>query len=109
MAENNYTYVLPSLGADMDEGTLNEWMVQPGDTVNRGQIVAVVHSGTAPAQAAPELIGLKTTQVKFSNLSKPRVHPHYVVKREECNHRGVEQNCYYLPIASSVQSVRGGL
>lgn len=33
---------LPSLGADMDEGTLLEWKVKPGDTVKRGQIVAVV-------------------------------------------------------------------
>jgi pyruvate dehydrogenase E2 component (dihydrolipoamide acetyltransferase) len=33
---------LPSLGADMDEGTLLEWRVGVGDTVRRGQVVAVV-------------------------------------------------------------------
>ena len=33
---------MPSLGADMTEGTLIEWFVQPGDTVHRGDIVAVV-------------------------------------------------------------------
>lgn len=33
---------MPSLGADMDEGTLLEWLVRPGDTVHRGDIVAVV-------------------------------------------------------------------
>lgn len=33
---------MPSLGADMTEGTLLEWLVQPGDTVHRGDIVAVV-------------------------------------------------------------------
>ena len=33
---------MPSLGADMDEGTLVEWLVAPGDTVHRGDIVAVV-------------------------------------------------------------------
>jgi pyruvate dehydrogenase E2 component (dihydrolipoamide acetyltransferase) len=33
---------MPSLGADMDEGTLIEWMVAPGDQVHRGDIVAVV-------------------------------------------------------------------
>ena len=33
---------MPSLGADMTEGTLLEWFVQPGDTVHRGDIVAVV-------------------------------------------------------------------
>ncbi|CAB4877865.1 unannotated protein [freshwater metagenome] len=33
---------MPSLGADMTEGTLLEWLVQPGDEVHRGDIVAVV-------------------------------------------------------------------
>ena len=33
---------LPSLGADMDEGTLLEWKVQPGDVVSKGQVVALV-------------------------------------------------------------------
>ena len=33
---------MPSLGADMTEGTLLEWLVQPGDTVRRGDIIAVV-------------------------------------------------------------------
>ena len=33
---------MPSLGADMTEGTLLEWLVQPGDVVHRGDIVAVV-------------------------------------------------------------------
>ena len=33
---------MPSLGADMEEGTLLEWLVTPGDTVHRGDIVAVV-------------------------------------------------------------------
>ena len=33
---------MPSLGADMDAGTLVEWRVRPGDVVQRGDIVAVV-------------------------------------------------------------------
>ena len=33
---------MPSLGADMDEGTVLEWHVSPGDAVHRGDIVAVV-------------------------------------------------------------------
>ena len=33
---------LPSLGADMDAGTLLEWRVAPGDAVKKGQIVCVV-------------------------------------------------------------------
>jgi pyruvate dehydrogenase E2 component (dihydrolipoamide acetyltransferase) len=33
---------LPSLGAEMDEGTLLEWKVKPGDPVKKGDVVAVV-------------------------------------------------------------------
>lgn len=43
-------FTMPALGADMDEGTLNEWLVQPGDTVTRGQIVAVVETTKAAVE-----------------------------------------------------------
>ncbi len=33
---------MPALGADMDEGTLVEWLVKPGDEINKGDIIAVV-------------------------------------------------------------------
>jgi pyruvate dehydrogenase E2 component (dihydrolipoamide acetyltransferase) len=33
---------MPSLGPDMETGTLVEWLVKPGDRVKRGDIVAVV-------------------------------------------------------------------
>jgi pyruvate dehydrogenase E2 component (dihydrolipoamide acetyltransferase) len=35
-------FKLPSLGAEMDEGTLLEWKVKPGDHVKRGDVVAVI-------------------------------------------------------------------
>jgi pyruvate dehydrogenase E2 component (dihydrolipoamide acetyltransferase) len=38
---------MPSLGADMTQGTLLEWLVQPGDAVHRGDIVAVVDTSKA--------------------------------------------------------------
>jgi pyruvate dehydrogenase E2 component (dihydrolipoamide acetyltransferase) len=40
-------FKLPSLGADMDEGTLLEWKVGVGDTVKKGQVVAVVDTSKA--------------------------------------------------------------
>ena len=40
-------FKLPSLGADMDEGTLLTWQVKPGDVVHRGQVVAVVDTSKA--------------------------------------------------------------
>jgi len=38
---------LPSLGADMDDGTLLEWRVSPGEKVARGQVIAVVDTSKA--------------------------------------------------------------
>jgi len=35
---------MPTLGADMEAGTLVEWLVKPGDEVKRGQVVAVVET-----------------------------------------------------------------
>lgn len=35
---------MPSLGSDMEAGTLVEWLVKPGDSVVRGAIVAVVET-----------------------------------------------------------------
>ena len=35
---------MPSLGADMEAGTLVEWLKRPGDPVRRGDIVAVVET-----------------------------------------------------------------
>jgi pyruvate dehydrogenase E2 component (dihydrolipoamide acetyltransferase) len=37
-------FAMPSLGADMDEGRITEWLVHPGDHVERGQIVVVVET-----------------------------------------------------------------
>jgi pyruvate dehydrogenase E2 component (dihydrolipoamide acetyltransferase) len=35
---------MPSLGADMEAGTLVEWLVKPGDRVKRGDVVAIVET-----------------------------------------------------------------
>lgn len=40
-------FKLPSLGSDMDQGKLLAWHVKPGDTVARGQVVAVVDTSKA--------------------------------------------------------------
>lgn len=41
---------MPSLGADMDEGTLLEWLVKLGDQVHKGDIVAVVDTAKAAVE-----------------------------------------------------------
>ncbi|MET8946861.1 2-oxo acid dehydrogenase subunit E2 [Streptomyces sp. NPDC004542] len=40
-------FTMPSLGADMDEGLLQEWLVGPGDRVRKGDVVAVVETDKA--------------------------------------------------------------
>lgn len=37
-------FAMPSLGADMTQGRITEWLVRPGDHVDRGQIVVVVQT-----------------------------------------------------------------
>ena len=37
-------FLMPSLGADMDDGKLVEWLKKPGDTLKRGDVVAVVET-----------------------------------------------------------------
>ena len=43
-------FKMPALGSDMDEGTLDEWLVKPGDKVTRGQVVAVVETTKAAVE-----------------------------------------------------------
>jgi pyruvate dehydrogenase E2 component (dihydrolipoamide acetyltransferase) len=40
-------FLMPALGADMDEGTLLEWLVKPGDQVRKGDVIAVVDTDKA--------------------------------------------------------------
>jgi pyruvate dehydrogenase E2 component (dihydrolipoamide acetyltransferase) len=40
-------FCMPSLGADMEYGTILEWLVKPGDNVKRGDLVAVVDTEKA--------------------------------------------------------------
>jgi len=39
-----YEFKMPSLGADMEEGTFTEWHVEPGQGVARGQVICVVET-----------------------------------------------------------------
>lgn len=38
------TFLMPSLGADMEAGTLVEWLVKPGAAVRHGDVIAVVET-----------------------------------------------------------------
>jgi pyruvate dehydrogenase E2 component (dihydrolipoamide acetyltransferase) len=40
----SHDFVMPSLGADMEDGTLVEWTKQTGDTVAKGDVICVVET-----------------------------------------------------------------
>ena len=42
--------VMPQMGAEMEEGTVLKWLKQPGDTVNRGDIIAEIESDKATVE-----------------------------------------------------------
>ncbi|HYN31956.1 MAG TPA: dihydrolipoamide acetyltransferase family protein [Ilumatobacteraceae bacterium] len=91
-AVGSFDYLLPSLGADMDEGRVVEWRVAIGDNVHRGDLMAVVeteksdidieiwHDGTVDAFLVPigELIEVGTPIVRMRGSiagSEPVVTP----------------------------------
>ncbi|MEV4748957.1 dihydrolipoamide acetyltransferase family protein [Streptosporangium sp. NPDC049248] len=47
MTEERWEFVMPSLGADMESGTVAEWLVKPGDRIRRGDTVAVIDTDKA--------------------------------------------------------------
>ena len=48
-------FLMPSLGADMESGTVAEWLVRPGSRVKKGDVVATVNGKPAKALALPDL------------------------------------------------------
>lgn len=50
-------FLMPSLGADMEAGKLVEWLVKPGDTVKRGDIIAVVETQKGAIEIETFLVG----------------------------------------------------
>ena len=89
-------------------GTAVCWPTAKHDGSLRGRVVAGVEAGTPPADVAPELIGIKSTQLRFGDPRRPRCQAHYVIRREERDSRGEDKNVYYLPAAQLVQAVRKG-
>src|SRR6516164_1470717 len=53
-------FLMPALGADMDEGTVLEWLVKPGAPVCKGDIIAVIDT----AKSAIEVESFHTGTVE---------------------------------------------
>ncbi len=62
---------MPSLGADMEAGTLVEWLKQPGDNVRRGDIVAVVETDKGAIEIEIFLDGVMGRQLVAPNTKVP--------------------------------------
>lgn len=62
---------MPSLGADMDEGTLVEWLVKPGDQIHKGDVIAVVDT----AKAAIEVESFSTGTIEKLIVAQGEVVP----------------------------------
>jgi pyruvate dehydrogenase E2 component (dihydrolipoamide acetyltransferase) len=50
-------FCMPSLGADMVAGTIIEWLVKPGDSIKRGDIIAVVDTEKATIEVEVFMTG----------------------------------------------------
>jgi len=48
---------MPALGADMDEGTVLEWLVKPGDKIHKGDVIAVIDTAKAAIDAESFITG----------------------------------------------------
>ncbi|PSU37628.1 2-oxo acid dehydrogenase subunit E2, partial [Photobacterium frigidiphilum] len=95
--DNLIDITMPSLGADMRDGTLIEWQIKPGDRVEKGDTIAVVetskgaiemevyHSGTitelliTPDTKLPVgsvLARMTTTDAPVPSIPKPTAPMH---------------------------------
>src|SRR6185437_499935 len=62
---------MPSLGADMEAGTLVEWLKHPGEEVHRGDIVAVVETDKGAIEVEIFWDGVMGRQLVMPNTKVP--------------------------------------
>ena len=79
---------MPSLGADMEAGTLIEWLKQPGDPVHRGDIVAVVETDKGAIEVEIFMDGVMGKQLVAPQTTVPVGTPLAVIEgaKEEAPH-----------------------
>lgn len=52
------TVKLPKWGLSMEEGTIAEWMLEPGDEVAQGDVIATVESEKAEVELPAPVAGI---------------------------------------------------
>jgi len=75
-------FVMPSLGADMSAGTLAAWLKQPGETVSRGEIIAVVHTDKADVEVEVFTSGVIERMLIEPGMEVPVGTPLAVIREE---------------------------
>ena len=61
--------LMPKLGLTMEEGTIEEWKVKVGDTVKKGQVLAIVEAMKLMNEIESEFDGtVKAILVKNGDL-----------------------------------------
>lgn len=89
----------------LSPGTAVCWKPSHQSAGLRGRIVAHISPGTSPAEAAPQILGLPWTHVKFADPRRPRARECYLIEREERSDHGTERVAYYLPPVRAVRPV----
>jgi len=74
---------MPSLGADMTEGTLVQWNVKPGDRIKRGDIIAVVGTEKADIEVEVYETGIVEKLMAQPGDKLPVGTPIAVIRRED--------------------------
>ena len=69
---------MPSLGADMEEGTLIEWLVKVGDPVRRGDVVAVVETPKSAVEVECFETGTVEELLVEEGRKVPVPYPHHL-------------------------------
>ena len=64
---------MPSLGADMESGTLVQWLIKPGDRVNRGDVVAVVETQKGAIDVDSKRINVRIKSLEDGRVDLPIV------------------------------------
>lgn len=76
-------FLMPSLGADMESGTLVEWLVSPGAALRRGDIIAVVETQKGAIEIESFQSGTFVSPLVEVGTKVPVGMPIAVIRRED--------------------------
>lgn len=96
-------FTMPSLGADMDAGTLLEWRVGPGDHVRRGDVVAVVDTEKSTIDVEVFVTGVVEELLVQPGTEVPVGTPLATIRAEEPGHPGTVSPPEQQPVEQPVE------